>query len=267
MRLFFNFPENKLPLFVDSIGYGWNQHSVNRPQGYPYYHWLQSDKGSGKFNIDGVQIELKKGQGILIAANIPHTYSPVTDQWITSYFTFGGVLVQEIVAALGFHKMLIVQRPNTAITGFTRQSYITLANQVDQISLSGSALVYEFLLMLQPFMITEVDNPNTKKVTTAILTLIHEQYQNNLTNEDFSTVCNYSIQYILRTFHNTYKITPRQYLITYRIQKAKELLITQPDISLVEIADKVGFSTENYLIHVFKYHEGMTPGQFRKMFG
>ena len=54
---------------------------------------------------------------------------------------------------------------------------------------------------------------------------------------------------------------PAKYIQTYRINKAKELLVSTP-LSLEEIAVKVGFANSSYLCKVFKTTTGMTPLAF-----
>lgn len=267
MRLFFNSPDYSLPLFVDSIGYDWDQHRVDRPSGYPYYHWLQSNDGSGAITIGNTHFTLQPGEGFLIAANIPHAYTPITPKWNTSYFTFGGALVNELTATIGLHEFVHITQPSRHLLRFTRQSYELVCDQADDIALNASPVVYEFLLALRPYLQAATPtNTNTHRIATAVLTLIQTHYADDLTNRTFAETTNYSIQYILQCFQNAYHQTPKQYLNAYRIKQAKELLINQPTLPLAAVAASVGFSTENYLIQVFKHQEGLTPGQFRTMF-
>ena len=74
------------PFQFDSVGNDWEQESVTRPEGYPLYHYLQTKEGVGEVTVysrnqavsDNIlsnshTIELQKGQGILIAPNVPHS--------------------------------------------------------------------------------------------------------------------------------------------------------------------------------------------------
>ena len=55
----------------------------------------------------------------------------------------------------------------------------------------------------------------------------------------------------------------RSYLNNIRVEKAKELLISS-DLSIADIGNQVGFSDQSYFNKIFKEHEGMTPGQYRR---
>lgn len=39
------------PFYFDSIGNNRTQEDINRPKGYPLYHYLQTDKGKGLITI------------------------------------------------------------------------------------------------------------------------------------------------------------------------------------------------------------------------
>ena len=55
-----------------------------------------------------------------------------------------------------------------------------------------------------------------------------------------------------------------EYLTTLRITRAKELLLSVPDMKIVEICSRVGFMNTETFIRTFKRLEGTSPGKFRK---
>jgi two-component system response regulator YesN len=52
------------------------------------------------------------------------------------------------------------------------------------------------------------------------------------------------------------------YLIDYRMERAKELLTTS-DLMTYEIAEATGYPDAQYFSTVFKRHIGITPTEFR----
>ena len=85
------------PFQFESVGNDWEQESVTRPEGYELDHYLQTKEGVGEvtvysrnqacsYNIlsNSHTIVLQKGQGILIAPNVPHSYH---DKYISSAHT------------------------------------------------------------------------------------------------------------------------------------------------------------------------------------
>ena len=54
------------------------------------------------------------------------------------------------------------------------------------------------------------------------------------------------------------------YLMHLRLEKAREMLISQPDKSVSEIAVLCGFEEGGYFTKAFKQQYGVTPTQMRK---
>ena len=67
--------------------------------------------------------------------------------------------------------------------------------------------------------------------------------------------------YYRNIFISVFNMPPAKYIQTYRINKAKELLVST-SLSLEEIALKVGFANSSYLCKVFKSTTGITPLAF-----
>ena len=52
MPIYFNSAPTDFPFQFDSIGNNWNQEPTLRPDGFPVYHYLQTQEGSGILSID-----------------------------------------------------------------------------------------------------------------------------------------------------------------------------------------------------------------------
>ena len=65
MAIYFSNTLSKEPFQFDSVGNHWLQEALSRPQGYPIYHYLQTEEGCGIFTIDGKEYFLPEDHGIL----------------------------------------------------------------------------------------------------------------------------------------------------------------------------------------------------------
>ena len=111
MPIYFGSNFAREPFQFDSVGNDWEQESVTRPKGYPLYHYLQTKEGVGEVTVysrnqsvsdsalsNSHTVELQKGQGILIAPNVPHSYhnknisSCNSLPWKTEFATFTGTM-------------------------------------------------------------------------------------------------------------------------------------------------------------------------------
>ncbi|WKL01680.1 helix-turn-helix domain-containing protein [Paenibacillus amylolyticus] len=61
-------------------------------------------------------------------------------------------------------------------------------------------------------------------------------------------------------------MTPLEYLMRYRLLKAKEMLIENNATTAHEIAKAVGFNSASYFGSVFKKYEGISPIELRKQY-
>jgi len=53
--------------------------------------------------------------------------------------------------------------------------------------------------------------------------------------------------------------------LTVRIEKAKELLKTS-QLSIYEIAERVGYQDAKHFSRLFAKHEGIKPNEYRKLY-
>lgn len=65
------------------------------------------------------------------------------------------------------------------------------------------------------------------------------------------------------TFRQVMGLTPHQYAIQVRLEKAKELL-AMTELTLSEVAERTGFDDVSYFINSFRKREGTTPAVYRK---
>ena len=73
----------------------------------------------------------------------------------------------------------------------------------------------------------------------------------------------YDYNYLSNLFSGVEGITLEQYIIRQKIEKAKELLFYD-ELSLSEIADKLGYSSVAHLSAQFKKITGLTPSELKK---
>ena len=73
-----------------------------------------------------------------------------------------------------------------------------------------------------------------------------------------------SYSYLSSLFSKVEGRTIEKYVILQRIERVKELLV-YGELTISEIAYKLGYSSSQYLSNQFKAETGLTPSQFRKL--
>ena len=108
------------------------------------------------------------------------------------------------------------------------------------------------------------------KLIESIKKLILEKVQNLDIDEDFllskflSEQLNKEYSSISKAFSQTENITLEQYFILQKIEKVKELLAYK-ELTLSQIADKLGYKTVQHLSQQFKKTTGFSPSQFQEL--
>lgn len=95
---------------------------------------------------------------------------------------------------------------------------------------------------------------------------IHEYIEahmsENIEVSMLATVASLSLYHFAREFKRSVGITPHNYLVCKRVERAKDML-AHTDYSLTEIALAAGFADQSHLARHFRQIVGSTPRQFR----
>lgn len=95
-----------------------------------------------------------------------------------------------------------------------------------------------------------------------MLFYIHHNYKQKISLEDISKAAKVSRSECCRFFKQMTKLTPFEYLISYRINQSI-LLLKKSNLSITEIANEVGFGSVSYYIEKFRKQTNYTPKEFR----
>ncbi|MDB5004640.1 MAG: AraC family transcriptional regulator [Mucilaginibacter sp.] len=112
-----------------------------------------------------------------------------------------------------------------------------------------------------------IDNRKSRiieKIKNLIINLVHytEEPLNINISEYLTREMNYEYNYLSNLFSEVEGNTIEKYFINLKIEKIKELLIYD-ELTLSEIAFKLGYSSVAYLSTQFKKITGLTPGYFK----
>ena len=98
---------------------------------------------------------------------------------------------------------------------------------------------------------------SSKPIINKILEYINDNLTDEILVSDLSKMANFSLYYFIRIFKKEIGLTPKEYLIQQRIQKAKELI--RKKIPLSQIALQCGFYDQSHMIKYFKAYTGVNP--------
>lgn len=116
-------------------------------------------------------------------------------------------------------------------------------------------------------MLDDKKSTVVEKIKTAIIQLVQKEDEEALTIK-LSVLLHEKLQldyhYLSSLFSSIEGITIEKYVILQRIEKAKELLMYD-ELSLSQIADRLGYSSVQHLSQQFKKTTGLTPSHFKQL--
>lgn len=97
-----------------------------------------------------------------------------------------------------------------------------------------------------------------------VVSYMERHYEECISLSKLSEISGLNKYVLVRTFTKKRGITPYQYLVTIRINKAKEML-ENGDLPL-QAAMQTGFTDQSHFTKFFKKLIGLTPGQYKDIF-
>ena len=104
----------------------------------------------------------------------------------------------------------------------------------------------------------------TLQQVTKIIDYFHSHYEEEIFISEVADMFNIDRRRIAYLFEKITGMTPVQYLMHYRVSKAKELLAIT-DLTIAEVAEAVGYQDNFYFSRVFKKVMQQSPSQYRKL--
>ena len=124
----------------------------------------------------------------------------------------------------------------------------------------ATAALAPFFDMLFPPETPVLDQ--SERLCEQIVQYCHDNYMQNITLDSIANYFNYSISYVIRVFKKHQKQTLMQYLTELRIQKAQELILNSPTLSMKDVAQLVGYLDQHYFSRIFKSCTGFAPSEY-----
>jgi AraC-like DNA-binding protein len=96
-----------------------------------------------------------------------------------------------------------------------------------------------------------------------VVDYIHMNYMEKISTTDLELISGVSRFTLARKFRCQYGQTPINWLWSYRLRLAADLLLKEPNWSCSAIAYHCGFDSPAHFSRKFKYFYGFAPGKYR----
>ena len=149
---------------------------------------------------------------------------------------------------------------------------MALLGELESEGLSGRLYAESLGNVLAVHMLRHYAVPNTQPVTFKgglsaarlrhVIEFISDNYGRDIKLAELAQVAGMSSFHFAREFKRTTGTTPHQYLIKFRIERAKALLAKR-DLPLIEVGLRAGFSHQSHFTRLFRRVTGTTPHSYR----
>lgn len=150
---------------------------------------------------------------------------------------------------------------------FTESEHIDLEKYYSELPVFGEEKIDSILnvaIMAAKYILFEnMLIPKYEPTFDRALSYINDNIDKNLTISEISRSTLVPKSSLYKMFHTHLGSTVSEYINSKRVKKASELLINT-DLSVSEISERLGFSTQQYFSKTFKKYKGVSPVQFRK---
>ncbi len=223
--------------------------------------------GCGSMETRDGKYDIEPGSLLLIFPGIWHRYRPKPETgWTEHYIGFRGDFTKNIYT----HPVLSPQKPVLKI-GF-QELVLAEFNEIFNLiaeekpgfqQVCAGKVVYLLAKIISTLRNSEFAGKEVEQTIRRACLTMRDNLNDNLNMEELARELNIGYSYFRQMFRKYTGISPAQYHLNLRIQKAKELLMAG-NKSIKEIAFELGFESNQYFSRVFAAKCGLSPAKYRR---
>ena len=233
----------------------------------PHYliHFILN--GKGRFSIGGKEYLLERGCGFLIPPEELAFYqADEQNPWTYVWVGFYGSMARELISSMGLSAISPVFQSDKeeefyqAVTDMMEHNTFGIANELRR---NGQLQLFLSLIAESAHIEEKGEADKADNYVRRATEFILSNYCNPIKVTDVADYVCINRSYLYTLFKNAMGMSPQQFLTTFRISKAQELL-ELTSLPIESIALSCGYSDPLVFAKSFKQIKKMSPSAYRK---
>lgn len=251
---------------------------TQHPSGY-YFTWKNGrilneyqvnfiTEGAGVFETKDGVYNINAGSVIFLYPGMWHRYRPLKNSgWKEHYIGFNGQFADHLFN----NNQFFSKKQPVVHVGFQERILRPFYSIIDEVKeekpgyqqVCSGLLIQMLGTILSAVKNKEFEGKDIEKKIRRAKVYFRDNINKTVNVEELASELNIGYSYFRKTFKRFTGISPVQYHLQLRVQKAKELLVCT-DKSVKEIALELGFQSIFYFTRIYKKKMGVNPTDERK---
>lgn len=258
-------------LFITHIGYfpKATSHYRDRRKGCKDNILIYCMDGKGWYQVGGEKYTAGANQFFIIPATHQHLRygADEKDPWTIYWIHFSG---DKLKALNDYFSMDVFLTPRSIHFDeykiqLWQQMYDCLEKgySAENLGYANLCLYYYIGSFLFPQKRTELLNKKSEDITDKAIEYMKKHISERLTVDDIAAIFNFSSSHFYSLFRKKTGLSPMDYFIQLKLQRACQLLDLS-DLRVKEVAAKIGYDDPYYFSRIFTKVMGVSPAAYRK---
>jgi len=255
--------ERDIGLWVDRIGSKNTSGKFSRLRQLGQYGAVYIEKGQGCLvNSKMIKFPVKPGDLILLYPKQASAYYPLKS-WNEKWIVWNGPDANKIEELGYLNKSQQVIHDSF---GIFRQAYDLLSRIIHSESktaiLERKSVILNMLLGLSKLHEQKIHSQDCENSIESVIVFLQKNFYQNISISELAERSNLSDTHFRKLFRSYTGRSPREFVTSLRVSRAKELLLQNKKIK--EAANIVGYEDIFYFMRVFRAITGISPGRWQK---